>query len=240
MKSKLKSIIAISVTVMIILCGWMGVKYSIVLVGVDIPTSLSHIFNPPNTADDSFGWNLMLVNSEYYIPKDYDPPLSELANGQKVDSRIYNELQCMFMDAESEGVYMVVISGYRNPEKQREIMRNKIISYTSEGYSYSEAERLAKKWVAQEGTSEHQLGLAVDINQDPSKCSADKVYDWLNENASRYGFIKRYPSDKVDITKISNEPWHYRYVGQEAADEMKQKNLCLEEYVKALKNKQKN
>lgn len=237
MKSRLKRIIIALGIVLTLLIGWLSVEFSPVIFGIDIPLSVSHFLNPPDIADDSLGWNLMLVNSEYHIPKDYKPPLSELSSGQKVDSRIYNELQCMFEDAEKDGVYMVVVSGYRTPEKQREIMRNKIFSYTSEGYSYSEAQRLSKKWVAEEGTSEHQLGLAVDINQDPAKCSADKVYDWLNENAARYGFVKRYPSDKVEITKISNEPWHYRYVGQEAATEMKQKNLCLEEYVMFLKSK---
>ena len=72
----------------------------------------------------------------------------------------------------------------------------------------------------------------MDINADTSKCSSDAVYNWLAENAWKYGFIKRYPADKVDITGISNEPWHYRYVGKEAAQEMQQSGMCLEEYVK--------
>lgn len=64
------------------------------------------------------------------------------------------------------------------------------------------------------GTSEHQLGIAVDINADTTKSSSDDVYSWLAENAHKYGFIKRYPSDKTDITGVINEPWHYRYVGK--------------------------
>lgn len=85
------------------------------------------------------------------------------------------------------------------------------------------------------GTSEHQLGLSVDINADTSKCSSDAVYAWLAENAYKYGFIKRYPSEKVEITGINNEPWHYRYVGTEAAAQMQESGLCLEEYIEQLK-----
>lgn len=71
----------------------------------------------------------------------------------------------------------------------------------------------------------------MDINADTTQCSADAVYNWLDENAYRYGFIKRYPADKTKITGINNEPWHYRYVGIEAAKRMKEENLCLEEYL---------
>lgn len=82
------------------------------------------------------------------------------------------------------------------------------------------------------GTSEHQLGLSVDINADQTKCSSEKVYSWLDNNAYKYGFIKRYPSSKSYITGINNEPWHYRYVGKESAATIKNQNLCLEEYLK--------
>ena len=84
-------------------------------------------------------------------------------------------------------------------------------------------------------TSEHQLGLSVDINADTDKCSSEKVYQWLDENAYKYGFVKRYPEDKTDITGISNEPWHYRYVGTTVAKIMKEENLCLEEYLEKYK-----
>lgn len=81
------------------------------------------------------------------------------------------------------------------------------------------------------GTSEHQTGLAVDINADGIHSAGYEVYDWLNQNAHKYGFICRYPSDKTDITGISNEPWHYRYVGVTAAMEIHRQDLCLEEYL---------
>ena len=87
--------------------------------------------------------------------------------------------------------------------------------------------------MAEPGTSEHELGLAIDINADLDRSTSDEVYGWLAQNAWKYGFVLRYPADKTDITGIDYEPWHYRYVGQEAAKEMHKKGLCLEEYLGA-------
>lgn len=235
MKKAKKTYVLLCVTI-ILLVGYFVFATSPLLFGIDFPTDIKYFFKQPNTASDSLGWNLVLVNYENYIPRDFNPPLKELANGQKVDSRMYPYLKEMFGAAEQDGVYMEVVSGYRTKEKQQSLMNEKILFYISNGYSYSESKKLAEKWVALEGTSEHQLGLAVDINQDPSKCSADKVYNWLLENAHKYGFIKRYPAEKIEITKIANEPWHYRYVGEKAAKEMLEKNMCLEEYVEFLEN----
>ena len=137
----------------------------------------------------------------------------------------------MFNAARTNGLALFVREGYRTQEEQQEIMDEKIMSYMEEGYSKKEARNLAEKYVAKPGTSEHQLGLSIDINADTTKCSSESVYKWLDENAYRYGFIKRYPSDKVEITGINNEPWHYRYVGKDAANEMKETGMCLEEYV---------
>lgn len=106
--------------------------------------------------------------------------------------------------------------------------------YENEGKSKSEAKKLAEQWVAIPGTSEHQLGIAVDINADTTKSSSDDVYKWLEENAHTYGFIKRYPSNKTDITGVINEPWHYRYVGKEVASEIYSQGICLEEYIDTL------
>jgi len=157
--------------------------------------------------------------------------LTELSNGKKVDSRIYPELQQMFNDARAEGLALFVREGYRTTEEQQKIMDEKINEYEKQGYSAKEAKKRAEKYVAIPDTSEHQLGLSVDINADTDKCSSEKVYQWLDENAYKYGFVKRYPEDKTDITGISNEPWHYRYVGTTVAKIMKEENLCLEEYL---------
>ena len=188
-------------------------------------------FFSTSEADTSQGWNLILVNKNYRIPDNYDIELTELSNGEKVDSRIYPDLQDMFNAARANGLALFVREGYRTQEEQQEIMDEKIMSYMEEGYSKKEARNLAEKYVAKPGTSEHQLGLSIDINADTTKCSSESVYKWLDENAYRYGFIKRYPSDKVEITGINNEPWHYRYVGKDAANEMKETGMCLEEYM---------
>lgn len=90
-------------------------------------------------------------------------------------------------------------------------------------------------WVAKVGYSEHQTCLAVDINADGVNSTGEQVYNWLANNAWKYGFILRYPENKVDITKTDYEPWHYRYVGVEAAAKIQEKGLCLEEYISMLK-----
>lgn len=175
-------------------------------------------------------WNLIVVNQWNKMPEDYSVELTELANGQKVDSRIYPYLQEMFDAARAEGIYPIVREGYRTEEEQQETLDEKIQSYINEGYSRSRAEKTAKEWVALPGTSEHQLGIAVDINADKSKCSNDEVYAWLAENAYKYGFILRYPLGKQEITGTSYEPWHYRYVGEDIAREIYEREICLEEY----------
>ena len=188
------------------------------------------------TADLSNGWNLILVNSEYRIPDNYqnEIKLTTLSNGKQVDSRIYPELQTMFNDARAAGLQLFVREGYRTRDEQQQLLDEKISAYQSEGYSETEAEKLAKEWVALPGTSEHEIGLAVDINADTSVSAADAVYAWLEDNSYKYGFIKRYPSNKTDITGVSNEPWHYRYVGKKAAKEIYEKGLCLEEYLRQI------
>ena len=185
-------------------------------------------------ASEDHGWNLILVNRENYIPADYEVQLTELSNGKKVDSRIYPELQEMFNAARAQGYGLFVREGYRTQEEQQQLMNEKIEAYENEAKSKSEAKKLAEQWVAIPGTSEHQLGIAVDINADTTKSSSDDVYKWLEENAHTYGFIKRYPSNKTDITGVINEPWHYRYVGKEVASEIYSQGICLEEYIDTL------
>ncbi|OZI12577.1 D-Ala-D-Ala carboxypeptidase VanY [Bacillaceae bacterium SAS-127] len=180
------------------------------------------------------GWNLILVNQDIYIPDDYNIELTVLSNGERVDSRIYPDLQDMFDHARKDGVYPVVGAGFRTHKKQQTLFDQKIEAYRAEGYSKAESHKLAKEAVALPDTSEHQLGLAVDINADQSKSTNDEVYEWLAQNAYHYGFILRYPPDKTDITGTVYEPWHYRYVGKDAAREMYTQKVCLEEYIDGL------
>lgn len=111
----------------------------------------------------------------------------------------------MFDAARAEGLGLFVADGYRTAETQQQILEGKIEAYKNEGYSSEEAEKKAKEWVAVPGTSEHQLGLAVDINADKSQSTSEEVYEWLSKNAYKYGFIQRYPEDKTDGKRNSRK-----------------------------------
>ncbi len=189
-----------------------------------------------NENADSSAWNLILVNQWNELPEDFSVDLIELNNGHSVDKRIYQDLQNMMNAARNEGLSPIICSSYRTLEKQRVLFNNKVESYIAEGCTRQEAEKEASKWVAFPGTSEHHTGLAVDIvalsyqmlNEEQENTAEQK---WLMENSYKYGFILRYPTDKSDITGIGYEPWHYRYVGKEAAAQIHEKGICLEEYV---------
>ncbi len=189
---------------------------------------------PSEPEEDPDGWKLTLVNVTHAIADDaYPTELTDLFNGEQVDSRIYPDLQRMFDDARAQGVYPLVNEGYRTHARQQELMDQRVEQYIAEGNDEETARQLAEAWVAVPGTSEHELGLAVDIVADTDLCDNETVYAWLRENAHLYGFILRYPEDKVEITGIDYEPWHYRYVGHEAAEEIYETGVCLEEYLQA-------
>ena len=207
------------------------VVYLLLVLGNLIGDIYSRLGNRHTIAVSS-EWNLVVVNRWNELPEDYDIELMELSNGQKIDERIYPYLQEMFNAARAEGIYPIVREGYRTEKEQQALYDEKVQAYINEGYSRSRAEKTAKEWVALPGTSEHQLGIAVDINADKSKCSNNEVYTWLAENAREYGFILRYPQGKTEITGTGYEPWHYRYVGIEVAQEIYNRNICLEEYFK--------
>lgn len=182
---------------------------------------------------------LTLVNMSNKIPSDWTVDLVELRNNQAIDRRAYEGLQSMMDDARAEGLDPLICSSYRSQEKQEQLYTNKRNYYLDQGYSNDESTALAAIWVAYPGTSEHQLGLTVDIcsvsNQNLDDSQEDTAtQQWLMANCYKYGFILRYPSDKSEITGISYEPWHYRYVGVDAATEIHEKGLCLEEYLEQL------
>jgi len=182
-----------------------------------------------STDDDS--WRLILVNKWNPLPSNYEVELMELSNGHAIDRRIYPALQEMFDTARSHGIYPVVVSGYRTAEKQQALLDEKIAAYLAEGHSAEDADTKAKAWVAVPGTSEHQLGIAVDINADINYSSDQEVYDWLADNSYKFGFIRRYSASKTELTGVIDEAWHFRYVGVAAATEMYNQDLCLEEYL---------
>ena len=131
-------------------------------------------------------WNLVVVNRWNELPEDYDIELMELSNGQKIDERIYPYLQEMFNAARAEGIYPIVREGYRTEKEQQDLYDEKVQAYINEGYSRSRAERTAKEWVALPGTSEHQLGIAVDINADKSKSQTSHIKKWVRTLKNQY------------------------------------------------------
>ena len=168
---------------------------------------------------DKEGWALVLVNDSHPLDVSYVPEsMVELESERFVDARIEEPLRQMLDDGAKAGLSMYVASAYRSSEKQKE--------------AYDET----KKSVAVPGTSEHATGLAVDIIASEYEGLDDRQGEtdeqkWLMEHCWEYGFILRYPPEKVDITGIIYEPWHYRYVGKTAAEEIMKKNLTLEEYL---------
>ncbi|MBR1413219.1 MAG: M15 family metallopeptidase [Bacilli bacterium] len=179
-------------------------------------------------------WNLILVNKDNYLSDNYYVDLTKYQDNE-IDKRIYVYLDKMINDMIIIGLNPLIVSAYRTKERQEYLFNRKVRYYIDNNYNYEDAYELASKWVAIPNTSEHQTGLALDI--------VDKSYQeleieqentatqkWLMNNSYKYGFILRYPKDKVDITNVNYEPWHYRFVG-DVAKEIYENNYCLEEYL---------
>ncbi len=188
-----------------------------------------------NLPDD---WNLILVNRTHPIPEDYEVELKPIGSGHQIDARAYDDFRAMIQAAKSEGIYIYVTSSYRDLDKQTDLYNKKVESYVMQGYSYENAKEQAGQVVAVPGTSEHHLGLALDFVSSEyrkldEKQENTKGFQWLEEHSWEYGFILRYPNGETDITGIIYEPWHFRYVGLEAAKEITESGLTLEEYLGA-------
>lgn len=193
--------------------------------------------NITNSALDE--WNLKLVNKDNSVSRDYVPELEELDDGIQFDKRAISYLQDMINEMYKEKITKVwVQSAYRSYEKQEELFNKKVKFYKDQGKQQEEAEELAQKLVQRPEMSEHNLALAADFNTVTNDFENTKAFEWLKEHAQDYGFILRYPKDKQDITGISYESWHWRYVGVEHAKVMKEKGYCLEEYIEYLKGAQ--
>lgn len=181
--------------------------------------------DPPADAD---AWYLTLVDDEHPLPDGFAVDTVEVRGGERVDTRIAQALTEMFDAARDAGFHPFVRSGYRTSAEQEQILAERIAGYEAEGYGEADARDLALEWVARPGCSEHELGLAVDVNDEEGDGG---LYDWLADHAHEYGFIQRYPPNKTDVTGIAHEPWHYRYVGVQAATEMHGRGIVLEEYL---------
>lgn len=183
-------------------------------------------------------WNLILVNKQHPISKDYPVKLG-LAGNMEVDARIVDDWQAMKEAAAEDGVTILIASPYRDYERQVYLFDRKIKSYLDQGLNYIESYKYASQIVNIPGSSEHQTGLALDIvsnnysklNEGFARTDAGK---WLAKNCQDYGFILRYPKGKEYVTSIDYEPWHFRYVGVEAAKIIMKEGITLEEFIERL------
>lgn len=173
------------------------------------------------------GKNMVLVNPWNKIPKGYKADPVQFEGGYYVSSSCHDALKAMFDACRAAGCSPVLISGHRSQTFQQKLFDNKVQKLMDQGYSESGAKKKAAESVAVPGTSEHQLGLAVDI-------SGVSAQQWLAEHCWEYGFILRYPDNTTHITGIIYEPWHYRYVGTEVSLELQELGITLEEYLDAV------
>lgn len=189
------------------------------------------------SADD---WRLILINKQNSIPEGYEEqvPLGNINTMKGVmhcDERIIDDLLAMIQAAKDDSVTLQITSPYRDLEYQKVLFNRKITYYMNKGLSFMEAYQLGSRAVTVPNASEHQLGLALDIVTDTFTDLKEEFADteagqWLAANSYRYGFILRYPKGKEDITNIEYEPWHFRYVGVEAATLITEKGITLEEF----------
>jgi len=199
------------------------------------PADFETVISKRIASFDLSDWNLILVNKDNPLEADIECKLKDYG-GFDVDVRIYDELDAMFKAANEDGINLLMASGYRNFNTQTYLYEKKINYYKRLGYSLSEATEIASMKVTPPLTSEHETGLAVDIVSYSHNCTDSDFGDsdagiWLKEHSFEYGFILRYPEGKEDITKIQYEPWHFRYVGKEAAEFIYINNLTFEEFV---------
>ena len=190
---------------------------------------------PPDI--DINSWEFLMANPDHNIGE-YEPPLKEYFPREYseymssyddlfFDERIFDPITEFSLGAVEAGHQVFLSSGYRSYNTQVGLFNRKI----NQGYSEEKAATI----VARPGTSEHQTGLACDITDKPydlknSDLENTELYKWMYAHCQEYGFILRFPKDKEDVTKIMYEPWHFRYVGVEAATYIMENGLCYEEF----------
>lgn len=180
---------------------------------------------------------VLLVNKENPLPDDYEVELVKLQDGtNRAAKEAYEPLQNMLKAGIKEGLTFEICSSYRDVDRQRELFEEDVDALIRQGYSYTEAYNEVAKETMPPGCSEHSTGLAFDIvAYDYQMLDAKQAFTdesiWLREHCAEYGFILRYPEGKEDITGISYESWHFRYVGVEAAEYIMENGITLEEYL---------
>lgn len=209
----------------------------------DVPYSSDVTSSEDENKPDIDSWELRLVNKWNTISDAGAPELVKIsetyawANDKRFDARAIDAVTALCEAAHKDGAKLYIISAYRTDATQQRLFNNEVNAVMRDNPSLTkeQAEVRAATEVARPGTSEHQLGLAVDFNSVEQNFEDTKEFAWLQAHAHEYGFIMRYPKDKQDITAVIYEPWHYRYVGVENAKLIKESGLCLEEFVEQYK-----
>ncbi len=186
---------------------------------------------------------IWLVNGDNRLGENYVPAGMETYQGFSMRPELIEPFEQMLEAMKADGVTgMYIQSAYRDYGHQAYLFSQKKAHYINQGHNEAEAEEYAARSVARPGASEHQSGLALDVTVDGQlrqTFGETEQGKWLAENCQRFGFVIRYPQDKTEITQIIYEPWHIRYVGVPHAAFMKEKNLCLEEYMDYLAENEK-
>ena len=188
---------------------------------------------------DSRGWKVLMVNPWNTVPEGYEVELSSVGSGHSIAAEAAADFTDMIQTLEQMELGPIITSSYRSGTRQQEIFDERMAGYMEGGMAEADAYALTATSVAIPGTSEHQLGLAIDMTDAQyNKLDEGQMETptqlWLIENSWRYGFILRYPEGKSEITGIIYEPWHYRYVGKTLAAELYDLGLTLEEYLDML------
>lgn len=191
---------------------------------------------PAAQTEGENAWMLRLVNHTHPLPDDFTVELSALPNGLQFDARAIDQLEKMLDDGNATGLQLMVCSAYRSIARQDKLFEQMKQQYIAQGMTEQEAYDKTSTIRTPHACSEHSSGLAADIVAVNYQTLDDGFGDtpeakWLATHAAEYGFILRYPSDKEDVTGIIWEPWHFRYVGVENAQKIKDSGLCLEEYL---------
>ncbi len=183
---------------------------------------------------------LILVNTESPLPDSYEFSKHTLNSGFVIDEQAYADFYRLTRACNDANLHYNIISAYRDRETQQGIIDRNVNEFMQSGLSEAEAREKTYETVQRVGCSEHETGLSLDLVDEnifslTEDLETNPTVKWFMENCSEYGFILRYPKEKVDVTGINYEPWHFRYVGQEAARFMNEHNLTLEEFYLLLK-----
>lgn len=188
---------------------------------------------------------MVLVNHTSKMPDDYTFDTKECGSATAVNKTLQTVACDAFLEmqkaAAADGVTVWMQSGYRSVKYQTSLYERKTKYYLDKGYDNAAAKEKAAAIVNPPGYSEHNCGLAADLNS-PEHTGLDEGFEktaafrWLCEHAGDYGFILRYPKDAEDKTEIIYEPWHWRYVGVENAAKINASGLCFEEYIETLQS----